>query len=64
MDNNSLMEMIDELRGRLEDEKLKRYHLHAEVVCLRKEIQKHKKDNVDFYAGILDEIKLINLEKK
>ena len=61
MDNKlhgDLMEMINELRERLEDEKLKRFKLHAEVIRLREEIEQHKKANVDFYAGILEEIKL------
>ena len=61
MDNklhSDLIEMIGELREQVETEKRKRIQLHAEVIRLRKEIQKHKEDNVDYYSGILEEIKL------
>ena len=52
MDSKDLMEMIDELRGRLEDEKLKRYHLHAEVIRLRREVEEHKKvDEIELSGG-------------
>ena len=58
MDNKDLMSMVDELREQVETEKRKRIQLHAEVIRLRKENQKHKEDNVDYYSGILEEIKL------
>ena len=58
MDNKDLMSMIDELREQVEIEKRKRIQLHAEVIRLRKEIEQHKKANVDYYSGILEEIKL------
>ena len=61
MDNKlhcDLMEMIGELREQVETEKRKRIQLHAEVIRLRKEIEQHKKANVDYYSGILEEIKL------
>ena len=67
MDNKlhcDLMEMIGELREQVETEKRKRIQLHAEVIRLRKEIEQHKKANVDFYAGLLAEIKLADMGDK
>uniref|UniRef100_A0A6M3Y0Q2 Uncharacterized protein n=1 Tax=viral metagenome TaxID=1070528 RepID=A0A6M3Y0Q2_9ZZZZ len=67
MDNklhSDLMEMIGELREQVEIEKRKRIQIHAEVIRLRKEIEQHKKANVDFYAGLLAEIKLADMGDK